>query len=209
MRAPDSFRAQPIRAAQTMLRTIASLDPDMPSVIPDGIYGKNTLAAVTAFQRREQLPATGVINLDTWDAIVAAHNEAMISVGPVEPLNIILQPEQTMDAQNPCLHIYMIQGMVTALSKRYANIPPLTVTGEYDDATIQAIRAIQNCAHLPETDCVNRATWQLLARLYRLAIGDGSLPQRTCAEKTPEPPAKPVPKETVPKKRESAAPAES
>ena len=37
---------------------IAEQDGQSPSVVPDGIYGPNTTAAVTAFQRRHGLPVT-------------------------------------------------------------------------------------------------------------------------------------------------------
>ena len=52
MRPNESFIAQPVRSLQTMLRVIAEQDGDLPSAVPDGIYGNDTVAAVTAFQRR-------------------------------------------------------------------------------------------------------------------------------------------------------------
>ena len=48
----DFYIGKPIRSLQTMLRVIAAADEAIPQVVPDGIYGPDTEAAVTAFQAR-------------------------------------------------------------------------------------------------------------------------------------------------------------
>ena len=54
MRPNESFVGQPVRSLQTMLRVIAELDENQPSVVPDSIYGPNTVAGdrVWALRRR-------------------------------------------------------------------------------------------------------------------------------------------------------------
>ena len=52
MRPPESFIGQPIRSLQTMLRVLAEYDESYLPMIPDGIYGPETMAAVTHFQRK-------------------------------------------------------------------------------------------------------------------------------------------------------------
>ena len=78
MRPGESFVGQPVRSLQTMLRVVAQTEDAQPSLIPDGIYGPQTTAAVSAFQRNRGLPATGVTDQATWDAIVAAYEPALI-----------------------------------------------------------------------------------------------------------------------------------
>ena len=46
MRPLSSFVGQPIRSLQTMLRVIAEDDPTHLRIVPDGIYGPETTAAV-------------------------------------------------------------------------------------------------------------------------------------------------------------------
>ena len=84
MRPPESFVEQPVRSLQTMLRVIAEDDKSLPTVIPDGIYGPTTANAVTMFQRREGIPATGNVETEgitdqatqVMKNLAAVHEEA-------------------------------------------------------------------------------------------------------------------------------------
>ena len=78
MRPNESFVEQPVRSLQAMLRVISEDDPRLPTIIPDGIYGPSTMIAVTAFQRREGIPVTGIADEYTWDQIAAAYEPALI-----------------------------------------------------------------------------------------------------------------------------------
>lgn len=71
------YVGMPIRTLQTMLRAIARLNTNIPLVIPDGIYGSDTVNAVTAFQQQFGLPATGVVNLGTWNEIVRIYDDSL------------------------------------------------------------------------------------------------------------------------------------
>ena len=80
MRPTDSFVGQPIRSLQTMLRVLAQDDGALPNLVPDGIYGQETVNAILAFQRKYGLPTTGITDQATWDAIVPAYEAAIIRV---------------------------------------------------------------------------------------------------------------------------------
>ncbi len=73
-----TLMGRPVRSLQTMLRTLAQQEGLRISVIPDGIYGQNTMSAVLRFQQINGLPATGVADLQTWNAI-AAQYRAIVS----------------------------------------------------------------------------------------------------------------------------------
>ena len=78
MRPGESFIGQPIRSLQTMLQVIAENDSSHPPLIPDGIYGPDTVKAVSVFQRKHGLPVTGVTDLATWEAIHAVYAPALV-----------------------------------------------------------------------------------------------------------------------------------
>lgn len=169
MRPAESFVGQPIRSLQTMLRVIAESDPLQPSVIPDGIYGPQTVTAVSTFQRRNGLPITGITDQATWDQIVAVYGPALVSVGPVQPLEIILEPGQVIRRGEQAPNLYLVQAMLIVLSKAYGSITAPDVTGILDISTANALSAFQTLNQLPATGELDRNTWRHLALQYPMA----------------------------------------
>jgi len=170
MRPGESFVEQPVRSLQTMLRVIAEDDPRLPTVVPDGIYGPSTMVAVTAFQRREGIPITGITDEQTWDRVVAAYEPALIRVGKAEPIEIILEPGQiiVLGESNP--YVYLLQSMLTQLSKENNTIPRPPHTGILDNDTHRSLRAFQLLAGLPPTGTLDRITWKYVVRQFTLSV---------------------------------------
>lgn len=169
MKPKESFVGQSVRSLQTMLRIIAESDDLQPSVIPDGIYGPQTVTAVSTFQRRYGLPATGVTDQQTWDQIVAVYEPALVAVGPVEPLEIILEPRQIIRLGEANPNIYLVQAMLIALSDMYSSITAPAVTGVLDVPTANALTEFQILTLLPATGELDRQTWKNLALHYPMA----------------------------------------
>ena len=169
MKPNTSFVGQPVRSLQTMLRVIAESDELQPSVIPDGIYGPQTVTAVSTFQRRNGLPVTGITDQDTWDRIVAVYEPALIAVGPVQPLEIILEPKQVIRQGEANPNIYLVQAMLIVLSEMYGSITAPAVTGILDIPTANALSEFQILTLLPVTGELDRETWKNLALQYPMA----------------------------------------
>ena len=169
MRPAESFIAQPVRSLQTMLRVISQEDGRQPSLIPDGIYGNQTLQAVTAFQRNNGLPATGIADQTTWEAIVAAYEPAAVRLGPAQPLEIILEPGQVLRRGDKTPNVYVLQAVLQVLSDAYDSITPPTHSGILDDATFISIQSFQELTGLPQTGEADKITWKQLALHYPLA----------------------------------------
>ena len=172
MRPAESFIAQPVRSLQAMLRIIAQEDDRQPSLIPDGIYGNQTLRAVTAFQRNNGLPATGVVDQATWEAIVSVYEPASIRIGPAQPLEIILEPGEILRRGDQVPNIYVLQAVLQVLSDAYSSIMPPTHTGILDDATVISIQTFQELTGLPQTGEADKLTWKQLALHYPLAANN-------------------------------------
>lgn len=169
MKPGESFVRQPVRSLQTMLRVIAESDELQPSVIPDGIYGPQTVTAVSTFQRRHALPITGIADQETWDRIVDVYTPALVEVGPVQPLEIILEPRQIIRQGETHPNIYLVQAMLIVLSDAYGSITAPAVTGILDIPTANALSEFQNLALLPVTGELDRQTWRQLALHYPMA----------------------------------------
>ena len=169
MRPPESFIGQPIRSLQTMLRVIAEDDPAHKTLIPDGIYGPETVAAVALFQRLHGLSPTGITDLDTWESIVAAYEPALIRRDSAFPLDIILNPGQVIRRGERHPHLYLVQAMLQTLAQVYKSISRPSQNGLLDDATADSLASFQMLSNLPMTGHLDKITWKHLALHYPLA----------------------------------------
>lgn len=169
MRPPESFIGQPIRSLQTMLRVIAENDPKHVSIVPDGIYGPETMRAVSAFQRMHGLPVTGVTDQPTWEAIVAVYEPALIEQDEAEALFLILNPGQVIRKGERHPHLYLVQGMLTVLSQVYDSIALPSLSGLLDEPTADSLASFQYLSGLPSTGNLDKTTWKHLVTQYPLA----------------------------------------
>lgn len=169
MRPPESFIGQPIRGLQTMLRVLAEDSPNYLSVIPDGIYGPETMSAVAAFQRNHGLPPTGVTDQDTWEAIVAQYEPALIRRDSAHPLYIVLNPGQVIRKGERHPHVYLLQAILAVLSDTYDSISRPGSTGILDEITADSLASFQMLSGLPMTGHLDKETWKQLALQYPLA----------------------------------------
>ena len=148
---PSYYVGRPVESMQTMLRFAAEGNNRLLPVVPDGVFGPNTMAAVTAFQRYYGLPATGVMNGATWERLVQTYQAQLVQQAPAEAMQPILNPQQTMKPGESNYHIYLVQAALRVLSSVYRGLPQTPVTGEVD-----------------------RHTWRYLCRHYTLAAGNGT-----------------------------------
>jgi len=169
MRPSESFLGQPIRSLQTMLRVIAENDPSHPALIPDGIYGPETMQAVSFFQRKHGLNVTGITDQPTWEAIVAVFEPVQVEQTEAWPLEIILNPGQVIRKGERHPHIYLVQAILAVLSDVYDSIGKPGLTGLLDDATADSLASLQALSNLPMTGNLDKNTWKQLALHYPLA----------------------------------------
>ena len=168
MRPKESFVGQPIRSLQTMLRVLAEDDRTLPTVVPDGIYGPETITAISAFQRRMGLPVTGITNQETWDAVVGAYEPALIRVGKATPIEIIMDPGKVYRRGDSSANLYLLQAMLNFLSNYHPNISAPGQSGVLDSPTEEALAAFQLLAGLPPTGELDKITWKYLVNQFSL-----------------------------------------
>ena len=168
MRPNDSFVSQPIRSLQTMLRVIAEDDPTLPTVIPDGVYDQETITAVSAFQRRNGLPVTGVADQATWESVVDIYEEALVRIGKAAPIEIVLDPNQVFRLGDSSPYLYLLQSMLTYLSLSHPGITTPPHNGVLDSPTAEALAGFQLLAGLPPTGEMDKLTWKYLVNQFTL-----------------------------------------
>ena len=168
MRPDESFVGQSVRSLQTMLRVIAEADGNVPTVVPDGIYGQQTANSVSTFQRLNGLPVTGITDQATWDQIVAVYEPALVRIGKAQPIEIIFEPNQVFRSGDRSPYLYLLQGILISLSDAYSSINPPVSTGTLDSATSAALAGFQSLAGLPPTGELDRITWKYLVHHFAL-----------------------------------------
>ena len=169
MRPESSFVEQPVRSLQTMLRVIALDDERYLNLIPDGIYGTDTFNAVTAFQRQNNIPITGIADQQTWDAIVAVYEPALTRVGKAEKIEILIDPGVVFVLGDSDPHIYLLQAMLAQLADDHIQIPYPSHTGTLDHETARSLRAFQKYAGLSDDGNADRITWKNLSKQFTLS----------------------------------------
>lgn len=170
MRPNESFVGNPVRSLQTMLRVIGNDAGKDLTVIPDGIFGPQTQAEVSRFQRERGLPETGVVDQRTWERISAQFPDALTRVGPAEPVRIIMNPGKVFRRGDKSHYILLSQAMLHALAEIYSSISAPSMSGILDEITSNSLSSFQYLSQLPQSGELDKVTWKHLALQYPLAV---------------------------------------
>lgn len=71
----EGMSGENILNIQRYLNAVSSVEPTVPMIAEDGIFGQSTAEAVRAFQELEGLPVTGIVNAETWNALGSFYND--------------------------------------------------------------------------------------------------------------------------------------
>lgn len=161
---------QPVRSLQRMLNQLALYDKTYMRLVPDGIYGERTLEAVMIFQREAGLPVTGVVDNQTWDAIVAAYEKMEFLYGTPPPLNVLPSGAFTCRKGERSAPMLIVRAIFNALCQVTTNFATCTGTDINDGNTYENLCAVQKLSGLPVTGTLDRSTWACLCQLYHALV---------------------------------------
>lgn len=162
--------AKPVSGLQYMLRQLSKTYQFLPELAVDGVYGERTLEAVMRFQREAGLPVTGVADQATWNAIRDAWLEQQAKTGYSRAARVF--PSEGIQVHEGETKEYLIvpQTMFNVLARQFEGLKPCQADGCLGPATACDIRWLQKAAGLPETGCMDTATWDALSRLYEIFV---------------------------------------
>ena len=163
MKYSDEQKKSHIKELQSYLFGIRQLNPNIPFIRPDGVFGKETEDAVRAFQSEYGLEPTGEVDKETWDKIADIY--ATLFDDPPQtidayPENDVIRPESNK------WHISQLQHMLACIADNYDNFPQCSINGVYDSDTSDAIKYIQRISNLLESGIADIDTWNVIVRLY-------------------------------------------
>lgn len=152
---------------QQMLRLLARDNDAIPIIAVDGIYERETERAVVAFQLQNGLEPNGIVDFATWTAVTEAYeakvkllNGGGIFIFPYE--SYVTEPGEKSDT------VKFIQLVISAIEVAYDIFDGSTISGVYDEKTMENVRRFQKINRLPETGLVDRTTWNSLSRSYNI-----------------------------------------
>jgi len=135
-----NHRGSMVTAAQRRLNSVLKLRPKK-RITVDGIYGKSTRTMVRQFQTNSGLPATGIIDRATWEALGLAQRPRLASLDK--------------GTKHPSVRI-----VHRSLNKVLKTKLPITDT--YSSSTVAAVRTFQQRTGLRVNGRLNSQTWTML-----------------------------------------------
>ena len=157
-----------VRNLQRYLRRLSYENATIRPIPVDGIFESRTQEALSEFQRLWGLPVTGRADRTTWDALFLEYSRLLREKD--RRLSPDLFPRFPADYATTLgethAYITLLQFVLNELTVIYDTLPPLNLTGTYDNATAGAVREFQRIHSLPVTGRVDRNTWNRLSEEY-------------------------------------------
>lgn len=162
--------AKPVSSLQYMLGQLSKTYKSLPQLVVDGVFGERTLEAVMRFQRQAGLPVTGTVDQATWNAIRNCWLEQQARESYSRAARIF--PSEGIQVNEGETREYLIvpQTMFSILARHFEGITPCDADGCNGPASAANIRWLQKAAGLPETGCLDTATWDALSHLYEIFV---------------------------------------
>lgn len=154
-----------VSVVQYYLNIIADFNPKIPTIPLDGVFGEQTQNAVKAFQREYGLPQTGEVDEPTWNKITSVYL-GMIESTSDEGTSAERFPGTLLNLGSSGRDVELLQRYLDIVSQVYTEIPVVSVNGNFDEATENAVRVFQEIVGMPPSGIVGPITWDLLAEKY-------------------------------------------
>ena len=161
-----------VNLKQVQLNRISRNYPSIPKIYPvDGVFGQETDDAVREFQRLFDLTVDGIIGKATWYRFGYLYT-AVKRLAELDSEGIALEeiPQQyprLLQEGDTGDEVRVIQYYLAVIGDFYNTVPPISVTGTFDQATREAVVAFQNTYGLTPDGIVGRLTWNDMYRAYR------------------------------------------
>lgn len=151
-----------IRALNYLLNFLSYFNTNIPSLNLQGEnFTENTKEMVIAFQTIKDLPATGIVDKTTWNALIETYNDTRNMIpeeylyyeDKIYPGIFLSKGMEGDDIEN-------LQNFLYQICEKTHQIPGVKVNSIFDDLTEESIKAIQKRYNLPENGVVGPSTWQ-------------------------------------------------
>ena len=150
------------------LDAIAFLDNDIPRLKLNSVYNNNSISMVKAFQKKYNLPVTGIFTYKDWLVLQNAYNKILNNY-PKEYQSFIddLYPDYFLTKGSTGDDVKRLQMFLYKICKYDKSIPGVRVNGLFDDLTDKSIKKIQNDYNFEVNGIVGPLLWQKIVELSK------------------------------------------
>lgn len=158
-----------VRVLHYVLLTIAYFDPDLPSLRLNSVFNDNTKAMVINFQKKYGLPATGVVDADTWNELVTVYRDTIHNI----PEEYAQYEDELFQGRLLALgmsgdDVRIIQKFLLKICQQTGNIPGVRVSGIFDDLMEKSVMKIQSMFNQDITGVIDPVTWYNIVEYSKL-----------------------------------------
>lgn len=152
---------------QRMLRILSagSANPAW-NTAENGDYDERTKKAVRALQQDFALPVTGIVDLVTWNLLRNQVEQYSAQSAVPAAVRLYPDPKRIINEGEYSDLVHHMQLMLNTLRLYYDGIPPLPLSGYYDEATADAVRTFRKINGLEPDIGTDSVFWNRLSEEY-------------------------------------------
>ena len=149
-----------VRVLHYVLGVISFFDQDLPSLELNGVFNDNTKEMVINFQRKYDLPTTGIVDGTTWNKLIKVYRNTIANI-PDEYAKYSdeLFPGRVLAIGMSGDDVKTIQKFLLTICRKFGNIPGVRVTGIFDDLMEKSVMKIQSISDEPINGVISPITW--------------------------------------------------
>jgi len=153
---------------QNMLFEINRAGQIKSQVIPDGIFGNETTAAVIEIQNQNGLYPNGIVDSETWRIISRAHKDAVNMRRRAETVRVFPKELVELKFGDDNDAVFILQMVFRRLANQFREFESSQINGKFDRATEQNVKAFQRLSGFDTHGRVDKLTWNRIICYYNL-----------------------------------------
>ena len=150
------------------LDAIAFLDNDIPRLQTNSIYSNNSITMVKAFQKKYNLPVTGIFTYSDWIVLKNAYDTILKSF-PQEYQDYVneLYPDYFLTTGMSGTDVRRLQRFLLLICRYDHSIPGVRVNGVFDELTENSIKKLQEDYGFDINGIVGPLLWRKIVELSK------------------------------------------
>lgn len=159
----------PVYALNYYINTIAYFDSSLPFLdLKEPVFTEKTKQMVTAFQKKYNIVANGVVDANTWKALREAYKQTLAIVPEVCMCDVNeFFPGKYLSFEMTGEEIINLQKFLYLICTKNHSIPGVVVNGTFDRLTRQSVVALQRRFGLEANGVVGPSTWYRIVELSK------------------------------------------